>query len=220
MKKILLTSVAGLVVSSAQLLFVSEAEAGTFFTAILNSSQEVPPAGVTNSTETGFATLELVENGINDYSLKYNVTVSSGLDFASIINGTPVGSITGASSVTRLHIHNAARGVNGGVVYGIFNPDQDFNNNVSIAVNGDGTTTIQGSWDITDGSPVGNILSFVNVLKNTPANQDVPLYFNIHTVADPSGVIRGQIVATPESSNLLGLVIIGGLGLTMYRKWN
>ena len=50
--------------------------------------------------------------------------------------------------------------------------------------------------------------------------EDVPLYWNVHTVADPAGAIRGQIFATPvpEPTSLIGLALVGGAGLIMERR--
>ena len=184
--------------------------AATMFRALLDSAQEVPPAGATNSPATGVATLELIENAPNDFSLSYNLTVSEDIDFTQLIAGTPIEQITGDNSATRLHIHNAERGANGDVVFGIFNPSLEVPS-PTVTSNSDGSTTISGAWDNNDGpQPLSNFLS---LLQNAQSGDELPLYFNLHTVGDPVGEIRGQIQAVPEPSLVIGLGLTAMLGV-------
>ena len=105
------------------------------FQSSLNSSQEVgTPANFSNSSATGFATLDLWEDN-GEFSLSYSLTVSSELKFGAVDSGLSrqeIIELGDPNNVTRLHIHNAARGTNGPIAYGIFDPDQDNNDNVEV----------------------------------------------------------------------------------------
>lgn len=216
-RTVVLTAAAGMFTVAA-----TGASAAQIFQATLNSAQEVSPAGVTNSPLVGSATLELLDLGGGDFSLAYEIFLPAGFDYQFLAAGTPFDQIPDTAddlAVTRLHIHNAARGVNGPVVYGIYNPDQDFNDTVNIILNVDGSATVTGSWDPTDGNPVGNVNTFAAELLAAEPGEDVDLYFNLHSVADPAGVIRGQIQAVPAP---LALVLFGfgaaALAMTAARK--
>ncbi len=193
--------------------------ASTFFRATLDSAQEVAPAGATASPLVGSATLELMDLGGGDFSLSYEIILPDGFDYQFFVAGTDFDQIpmTDPLVVTRLHIHNGERGVNGPVVYGLFNPDQDNNDNVFVTENPDGTATVVGSWDAGDGSEP--LTDFVDELLAADKGEDVALYFNLHTVGDPAGVIRGQVQAVPAP---LGLVLLGigaiALAATTRRK--
>ena len=180
----------------------------------------------TGSEATGTASLELFDEGGGEFSLGYSLNiVSDELNFALVNSGATVEEIlaTGENNnVTQLHIHNGSRGANGPVVYGIFNPDQDVNDNVNLSSNGN-TTTISGSWDPGDGGVPLN--EFVPLLLGATEGEDVPLYWNLHTVAFPGGEIRGQILASdvaaetvPEPTNLIGLALMGISATVAYRR--
>ena len=121
-----------------------------FFAASLDGAQEVPPV-VTQATGTGRFVLNPEET-----ELAFDITVDTA-------------SLTGP--IVSAHFHNAAAGVNGGVVRAITN---DFV--------GD---TATGIWRADDAQP----LSGAMVAELLAGN----LYINIHTTDNPGGEIRGQI---------------------------
>ncbi|ELS02980.1 CHRD domain-containing protein [Xenococcus sp. PCC 7305] len=171
-------------------------------TSVLDGAQEVAegdPDAIGNSI--------LTLNDAGD-SLEYSLTIS-GLDFGAngLIEG---GSQTEDTSddVTRLHIHNAARGANGDVVFSIFdtvapdlgnalniqgNQDED----LAVTLNGDGSVTLTGIWEETD--PANTALSeFVDDFRNGQIGEDLPFYWNVHTEEFPGGAIRGQLIVTED----------------------
>jgi hypothetical protein len=117
---------------------------GTGFAASLDGKQEGTPV-TTGASGTGAFTLA-------NAGLVFNTTVT-GLDF------------------TAAHFHNAAAGVNGGVVRTMTN---DFVGN-----------TASGVWTSTDSEPLTNELIGELLQGN--------IYVNAHTVANPGGEIRGQL---------------------------
>ena len=214
-------TVLSILLSSLQSLTSVPIIAATLFEANLDSSQEVSPGGQTNSPATGFSNLELIESTPGTFSLNYSLTVSSDINFELVASGTPVDQITNPNDATLLHIHNEARGVNGPVVFGIFNPNDD--NDPNVTFNPDGSTTISGVWDPDEGSqPLSN---FVDRLLAAEPGEDVDLYWNLHTVADPAGAIRGQIVAVdapetrvPEPISSIGLILFGSGALLLKQR--
>ncbi|MDJ0691432.1 MAG: CHRD domain-containing protein [Xenococcaceae cyanobacterium MO_188.B32] len=217
MKKFLKIAVMSTFLSLLQSVASMPTIAATLFESNLNSAQEVDPGGLTNSSATGFSSLELIEeSGI--FSLNYSLTVSSDLNFEPVVNGTLP---SNDNDVTRLHIHNEASGFNGPIVFGIFDPNDD--NDPIVTFNPDGTTTISGVWDPDEGSePLSN---FVPQLLAADPGEDVDLYWNLHTVADPAGEIRGQIVAVaapetrvPEPSSSIGLILSISTGLLLRQR--
>lgn len=213
MKRFWTTPLLGIAAVAMQGLLAGSVQAANFFQASLDSAQEVAPAGVTNSPVTGFATLELFEAAPGDFDLSYSLTVGEGLDFAQLADGVALEDIQGDNAVTRLHIHNGDRGVNGPVVFGIFNPSLD---DPTVTFNGDGSTTIAGVWNGEEGP--GLLDDFVGDLLAADPGEDLPLYFNVHTVADPAGAIRGQIEAVPEPSVVLGTLLVLGSTAILKRR--
>lgn len=101
-------------------VLAAPAQAATLFTVELDGAQEVPPTG---STGTGVGSLTL-ENTGGGIMLSYVVEFDDTHDFGPVLGGAfcnidgvqqDPGGITG-SDVSRLHVHNAARGANGPVV--------------------------------------------------------------------------------------------------------
>ncbi|MFE0753851.1 CHRD domain-containing protein [Inquilinus sp. NPDC058860] len=159
----------------------------TTFTAILDSSQEIG----TGSTETatGTATLSLNTAGT---ALTYSVTVSAGIDFGELIDGTPR-TADPLDDAVLMHIHAAARGVNGGVVFDILPLGMtDDDDDLQIVENPDGSVTISGVWETTDSDPLP--AGMVTALQAGTGPNDASFYFNIHTAQFGGGAIRGQLV--------------------------
>ncbi|MEA5597415.1 choice-of-anchor I domain-containing protein [Rivularia sp. UHCC 0363] len=157
------------------------------FKATFDGSQEVTP---NTSTATGNALLQLNQAG---NALNYTMTVS-GLDFGTLAGGAAQTADTG-DDVTGIHFHNAARGAGGLVVFGIFGPAQDTDDR-TITINANGTTTISGVWETTDTAASTSLSNFVADLQAANTDEDVNLYFNIHTEEFPMGEIRGQIMGS------------------------
>lgn len=186
--------------------------AATDFTVILDSAQEVADPPVL-SDATGFGTMTLVDLGGGQFRWDYSITISSHLNFSGFDNSLD----NGGRLVTGFHVHNANRGANGGVIYGVHSPDHDHSNSVSAVLNGDNSTTFTGSWTALDGNPVGNINTHGPSLLAAPIG-DVPFYWNVHTGTFPAGEIRGQIVAIPEPATAFSLVGLAFLTLRRSRR--
>jgi hypothetical protein len=167
------------------------------FRAHLSGDQEVPPV---DSSASGIATLVLNET---QEQLAINVQLF-GLDLDG--NQTPG---TDQDDVTLFHIHRAPADINGGVVFGFIGPNSDLNGDLVIdPVAG----TVSSIWDLNEGN--GTTLA-----DELPHLFNEGLYLNVHTVANPSGEIRGQIVPEPASCLLL-LVAAGLIGFVRHRNEN
>ncbi len=156
---------------------------------VLTGAQEVPP---TTSNATG--TSQLILNEFGD-ALSYELNVF-GLDFGQILNGTPQ-TADPNDDVTRIHIHNAPRGQNGRIVFGIVdlitaaNNGQD-SDDLQITQNADGSVTLRGIWEETDAAATP-LSQFVSSIQGAQNGADIPLYWNVHTTGSPGGAIRGQL---------------------------
>ena len=164
----------------------------TAFRLVFQGSQEVPK---NNSTASGLGTL--IFDPLTT-TLSYDYTIL-GIDFGvPFDSGTPQTVGTG-DDVTGMHIHNAARGTNGGIVLNLL-PTSEDGDRVGV-INPDGSTTISGAWDPTDASAT-SINVFAAALANAKIGKDVNLYFNVHTNNFIGGEIRAQFVAIAnEQSN-------------------
>ncbi|BAQ66145.1 choice-of-anchor I domain-containing protein [Geminocystis sp. NIES-3709] len=136
------------------------------FVSELDGSQEVPP--VTTEAE-GEALAWVDNNGFLQVELEV-----TGLDFGAL-TGNPLTEST-ADDVTLLHIHEAFRGANGGVVWDILE-DAD----TVITIDEDGTANLTSTWQ-------------ENTIEKTAQGEDTEYYFNLHTTGNPGGEIRGQII--------------------------
>ncbi len=138
-----------------------------FFTAELSGEQEVPAV---ETEANGESLLWIDENE----DLNFSLTVF-GLDFGTLA-GTDAQTETTDDDVVGLHIHEEVRGVNGGVVFNILEDDD-----LTISLNADGSATLKGIWQ-------------ENTIEPTDLGEDTEYYLNVHTNANQSGEIRGQIV--------------------------
>jgi serralysin len=165
----------------------------TAFQVVLDGSQETPP---NDSTATGEGTVVFDSAAV---AASYSFDIA-GLNFGPVTSGqTP----TDLNDVTGMHFHPQVRGVAGPVVFGDINPAQD-NDDLAIVHNDDGSWSVSGRWDtadpvsITDFSPVlGD--TFSSAFDSATVGSDIPIYFNVHTVEHPAGVIRGQLVAIADN---------------------
>lgn len=135
----------------AALLAAPVAQAATGYSTLLSGTNEVPPNA---SPATGFATVVLNNAG---NQLAYTVTYS-GL----------VGTLTAS------HIHKAAAGVNGGVLFGFAPPI--------------GTTS-------------GSFSGTIAVTAANVADLNAGLYYvNIHSSVYGGGELRGQLAGDPTAN--------------------
>ena len=155
------------------------------FSVTLSGDQEVPPTG---SAASGSGTVTWDGSA---QTAAYEIAVR-GLDFGRVLGLEPQTAET-EDDVMNMHVHNAARGVSGAVVFGQITPAHD-NDDLSIVLNDDGSTTVSGIWETSDPANV-SIANFADELDAATTGSDVPLYFNVHTPAFPAGEIRGQWVA-------------------------
>jgi hypothetical protein len=149
--------------------------AATVFSASLSGANEVPPSG---SAGTGSITVTLSGDTLSV------VEVFSGL----------------SSPTTAAHIHCCgAVGLNESVAL----PFTTFQTGVTAG-------SFTGTFDLTN--PAVYLAAFVTAEGGTAAGAESALvaglnsgqtYANIHTMVDPGGEIRGQLVAVPEPAMLL-----------------
>ncbi|MEB3356945.1 MAG: spondin domain-containing protein [Synechococcales bacterium] len=156
----------------------------------LSGDQEVPTP--TGSDAIGFSSLTLNETGD---ALTYSLTIS-GLDFGEIL-GIGAQTEDPNDDVTRIHIHDGDRGVNGPVAFGLIDlvaPElngQDADD-FTIVQNNNGSVTLSGVWEQTDDAAIA-LSQFVSEIRNAEPGEDIGLYWNVHTEGFPGGEIRGQL---------------------------
>jgi hypothetical protein len=196
------------VVALAALFAIASIPAGaaSLFSADMDQSQEVAPGTPGTTSGTADVSIQLNDLGGGSFSLSMQLLFSSDFNFRNF--GGPD---TGAEVVTNLHVHNAARGASGGVVWGIFAPDHDVDNDSALVSNPDGTTLITSEWDLTEGNGTVTLANFLPALQAALPGQDVALYLNAHTTDAAGGAIRGQFVAIPEPAT--ALLLSAGVGL-------
>lgn len=197
MKKVIYLAVLMLGVLIGQ----QQAGAVTIFTATLTGDQEVPPSG---SAATGTATLTL-NNAMTRLEIMIQLV---GLDLLPVGTGP-----SDPNDVQAFHIHAAPAGVNGGVVFGMINPNSDLNGDLMIDAAADSLFT---AWDLNEGNGGQTLASQLANLFNAG------LYLNAHTPAFPGGEIRGQIIfqqqiPEPESTALVGVGLLA-LGFVWLRR--
>jgi serralysin len=161
----------------------------TAFSLIFDGTQQVPPNG---STASGLGTV-VFDDATN--SASYVMTIF-GLDFGGLFGAQHQTPGTD-DDVILMHVHNAATGVNGGVVFNLLPTPDDAQ--FTGKINADGSTTMSGVWDPSDPSPT-NISTFASLAGASPGNP-VSLYFNIHTNAFGGGELRAQWVCIADDNN-------------------
>jgi hypothetical protein len=193
----------------------------TNFVVSLDQSQEVdsngnPLALVDPVGATGSGTLTLVDLGGGNFRWDYSVTISPEVSFGTVSGNAALEN--GGRAVTGFHIHNGPGNSTGSVRYGIFGPDHDNDDDVTVVLNPDNSTSFTGSWDVADGNPAGNINDFAtNFLVPAGPGDEVPFYFNVHTAQNGSGETRGQIFAVPEPTAIALVAALAGVLLCRFR---
>ncbi|MBD6615521.1 CHRD domain-containing protein [Komarekiella sp. 'clone 1'] len=169
---------------------LSSQETDTFVQANLNASQVVKHS---ESLATGVADLEptLAGDGII-----YELTVN-GLDFGELLpGGTPQTPDNELDDVTAIHIHSGDRGSSGPHTFSILDPHHQDEENLSIKLNADGSTTISGIWNSTEAEIPTDLSDFLT--GSGLPGEESDYYFQIHTEGNPSGEIRGQIALNSD----------------------
>jgi len=195
-------------------LGINETTTAQGITASLDADQSVGNATGSSDGE-GFSTIYVSDDPTD--GIAYRLTVE-GLDFGEIIDGEPF-TEDPEDDVTILHIHGqAARGSTAPVAFGIVGPNDDNDpDDRSFAVNADGSVTITGVWDPSEGQdPDGSDSydDFRAALDAASDGDDLPYYWNVHTEGNPAGEIRGQLVAAPVYDELYVF------GARSFSTWN
>ena len=154
----------------------------TAFRIALDGAQQVP---VVMSSATGLG-VAIFDSATTSLSVTVNV---KGLDWGPLL-GQPSETPSLLDDVNGVHIHNAARGANGGIVLD-WPGGGDADDFAVSAVLADGSRTLTSNWETTDVQP---ITPFAATFAAAMLGADVPFYVNIHTGANPGGEIRGQLV--------------------------
>ncbi|MEQ8577459.1 MAG: choice-of-anchor I family protein [Balneola sp.] len=114
-----------------------------------------------------------------------------GLDFGEIAGGDSV-TVSSLDDVTGMHFHFEESGANGNVVFNIgTDADTEFELVDSTAA------WISGFWVQGEGLNGSDLSDFVSALKSAAFEEEVNLYVNVHTAANPGGEIRGQLYGDP-----------------------
>ena len=140
------------------------------FTAQLLPANEVPPVG--NAEGSGSGTVTITLNITRNAS--QTITAATA-DFNVSLTSFPAGTTLSAA-----HIHNARAGTNGGTI-----------NNLGLGA-GEFVIPASGSVTFTKNGINFTSLDHVTNMLNDPAG----FYFNVHSVLNPGGVARGQLVRT------------------------
>ena len=178
----------------------------TAFRISLDGAQQVPAV---MSTASGLGTA-IFSSANTSMTIRVNVR---GLDWGPLLMQPPETPST-LDDINGVHIHNAARGVNGPIVLD-WPSGGDFDDFAVSGVLMDGSRNLTSIWETTDNNP---ITPFAATFEGaTTLGADVPFYMNIHTGAFGGGEIRGQLVtiATDNGETVNGTAgddILPGLG--------
>jgi len=175
--------------------------------ASLDASQSLANGGAGSGTSPGSGsatfTVNLTDGSIS--SIDYEITVS-GLDFSEVTDAVDSTDALD-DDVIGLHIHNAARAEQGGIVFGIIgspsqggtlDPSLTDDTDRSVTVDGD-QVTISGDWDTDEATSPAD---FASDILGAAQGEDLPLYLNVHTSGNQAGEIRGQLQGVPSVGSL------------------
>jgi Ca2+-binding RTX toxin-like protein len=154
----------------------------TAFRISLDGAQVVPSVSTTAS---GLGTAVF---GSASTSMSIALDVQ-GLDWGLLLGQAPQTPGT-ADDVIAVHIHNAPRGVNGGIVLD-WPSGGDADDFAVSGVLADGSRILTSNWETTDANP---ITGFAATFASATLGADVPFYVVVHTVANAGGELRGQLV--------------------------
>jgi hypothetical protein len=139
------------------------------FTAQLSAASEVPP--ITNADANARGTVTITFNVPRD-SATGAVTGGGSVTFQAQLQGFPAGQV-----VRNAHIHTGAAGIPGGILV-----DTTLTSAAPITLDQSGTGTINlTNSNLSQGDAT-------NIVANPSG-----YYFNVHTVTNPNGAIRGQL---------------------------
>jgi hypothetical protein len=139
------------------------------FTANMTAAQEVPP--ITNADRDANGTATITFNLTRDAA---GTITAANINFVYNLRGFPAG-----TQIRLSHIHTGAAGIGGGV---LIDTGLSAANPVPLAADGTGTLTFSNV------APPN--LDAVNAVIANPAGY----YFNVHSVLNPGGAVRGQLV--------------------------
>jgi len=154
----------------------------TAFRISLDGAQVVPSVSTTAS---GLGTA-VFDSASTSMSIALDV---QGLDWGLLLGQAPQTPGT-ADDVIAVHIHNAPRGVNGGIVLD-WPSGGDADDFAVSGVLADGSRILTSNWETTDANP---ITGFSATFASATLGADVPFYVVVHTVANAGGELRGQLV--------------------------
>jgi len=141
------------------------------FLALMQPQNEVPAI-----TDTSSANVVMYFHGVVD---------SAGNVLSGSVDFDVQAKFSSAVTVTGLHIHNAAAGVNGPILI----PTDVNGTDKSVTVDSTGRVRIQKQVQFPSTTPAISVATIQDLLAN-PQNY----YINIHTTVNPGGAMRGQLV--------------------------
>src|SRR5215213_4247989 len=175
------------------------------FTAALSGEREAPTPVATAASGIGGIVWDE-----DTQTAAYTVRVA-GVDFGPTLGMAPQTADPG-DDVTGMHVHNAARGVRGPVVFGQIGEEHD-NDDLSIVPNADGSWTVRGIWEPTDPANVP-ITDFADALTPAPAGEVLAAFDRViaefvadDTIPAPAGealAVFGRAVAEFADNFALG----------------